>query len=88
MNITLSLSLVMGSLIVLGPRMQGNGLYILGSIAIAIHFQIVTNSVLFQYQIFIQQGIQAALHVVSPSKSLQKIFKQLPFAVVLVLNPH
>ena len=39
----------------------------------------MTNSFLFQYQIFTQQGIQAALHVVSPSKSLQKFFKRLHF---------
>ncbi|KAB5519199.1 hypothetical protein DKX38_023518 [Salix brachista] len=41
----------------MGPRMQGNGPYILGSIAIAIHFQTVTNSVLFHFQIFIQQDM-------------------------------
>jgi hypothetical protein len=84
MNITLSLSLVMGSLIVLGPRMQGNGLYILGSIAIAIHFQTVTNSVLFHFQIFIQQGIHAALSIFF--KTLHKIFNNNYLHVIL--NPY
>ncbi|KAH8485940.1 hypothetical protein H0E87_027395 [Populus deltoides] len=52
--------------------MQGNGLYILGSIAIAIHFQTVTNSVLFHSQIFIQQ--------------VQGLLKDSPCVVVTLLK--
>ena len=46
-----------------------NGQYILGSIAIAIHFQTMINSVQFRYQIFIRLGIKPLFASVFPHKS-------------------
>ena len=58
-------SFLIGLLDLLVHKLLESGLYIRGSTAIVIHFQIMTNFDPFQYQIFIQLGIHTTFYAKS-----------------------
>ena len=71
-------SFLIGLLDLLVHKLLESGLYIRGSTAIVIHFQIMTNFDPFQYQIFIQLGIHTTFYAKSFCFFVFFPFKPLP----------
>ena len=71
-------SFLIGLLDLLVHKLLESGLYIHGSTAIVIHFQIMTNFDPFQYQIFIQLGIHTTFYAKSFCFFVFFPFKPLP----------